>query len=85
MARSLLWPLRDERIMPDVSHGFHIFRDGNAWCAVGPHFRDLMQDKAGFGDTPQHAYSRWKTDNSRDPWWRDKPMPDFDRFTVHDS
>ena len=36
---------------PDVSQGFHLFKDGNAWCAVGPHFQNLQESDAGFGDT----------------------------------
>lgn len=36
-------------------HGFHIFRDGNAWCAVGPHFHDLAVSDAGFGPTKSDA------------------------------
>lgn len=34
-----------------------IFMDGNQWCAVGPGFRDLQQDHAGFGDTPVEAFA----------------------------
>ena len=32
-----------------------LYMDGNKWCAVGPHFRNLQQDHAGFGDTKQEA------------------------------
>ncbi len=32
-----------------------LFKDGNAWCAVGCHFRDLAVDVAGFGDTQTEA------------------------------
>lgn len=39
----------------DVRQGFHLYMDGNAWCAVGPHHIDLMQSSAGFGDTQQAA------------------------------
>lgn len=37
-------------------NGYRIFRDGNMWCAVGPHFRNPQQDHAGFGETPELAY-----------------------------
>lgn len=29
--------------------------DGNMWCAVGPHFRNLAIDVAGFGLTQEKA------------------------------
>ena len=46
----------------DVSHGFHVFRDGDAWCAVGPHFIDLMKSTAGFGNTPASGRTTdWKS------------------------
>ena len=32
-----------------------VFRDGNAWCAVGPDFVNLQESPAGFGDTPDAA------------------------------
>jgi len=67
----------------DVSHGWHIFRDGNAWCAVGPHFVDLMQLKAGFGDTPDAAIVALRGELDHDPWWRNKPLPTLDKFTIH--
>lgn len=33
----------------------HIYPDGNQWCAVWLHHRDLALDPAGFGDTPEAA------------------------------
>lgn len=39
----------------DVKQGFHLYMDGNAWCAVGPHHIDLQQSAAGFGATQQEA------------------------------
>lgn len=70
--------------IPDVSHGFHIFMDGNAWCAVGPAFRDLQQDSAGFGHTPRAAYEAWWSANERLTNFRAvvHSKPDFSRFTV---
>lgn len=71
--------------VPDFSNGFHIFLDGNMWCAVGPHFRDLMQDRAGFGETQQAAYEAWWKDNEHSPNFRAvvHSKPDLSRFTVH--
>lgn len=32
-----------------------IFRDGNQWCATYPHFENLHESEAGFGDSPGEA------------------------------
>jgi hypothetical protein len=32
-----------------------VFRDGDAWCAVGPDFTNLQESPAGFGPTPEDA------------------------------
>lgn len=69
--------------MTDFSHGFHIFMDGNMWCAVGPHFRDLQSDHAGFGETPAAAYLAWWGDNRRLNAWRGHSEPGLDRFIIH--
>jgi hypothetical protein len=69
--------------MINVSHGFHIFRDGAAWCAVGPHFIDLMKSDAGFGDTPEEAVAEFHSVLRRDSWWQNKPLPTMDEFEVH--
>lgn len=76
-------PNDDLKPMPDVSHGFHVFRDGNAWCAVGPHFIDLMQSDAAFGDTPEIAVENLRIQVAGQRWWQDKVFPAFDKFTVH--
>lgn len=68
--------------MPDVAHGFHVFRDGNQWCAVGPHFLDLMKDPAGFGDTVEDAVQELRQQLSRNPWWRDKALPTVGDFKI---
>lgn len=34
---------------------YRIFKDGDRWCAVGPGFRNLQEDPAGFGPTPHAA------------------------------
>ncbi len=38
-----------------------LYRDGNKWCAVGLHFRNLAIDLAGFGDTQVEAVSSLNT------------------------
>jgi|TARA_R110000824_G_scaffold330976_1_gene517733 hypothetical protein len=43
----------------DVSRGYHIYRDGNMWCAVGPHFRNLQESDAAFGPTPIDALNEF--------------------------
>lgn len=71
----------------DIAHGFHIFRDGNAWCAVGPHFQDLQTSEAGFGDTPEEAHAAFRDECMRSSWWQKQPgpFPAIDRFTIHSS
>lgn len=70
---------------PDYSHGFHIFKDGNMWCAVGPHFRNIQEDRAGFGETPLIAYTAWWAANEHSPNIRAvvHSEPGLDAFTVH--
>jgi hypothetical protein len=77
--------VRALKTLPDTSHGFHIFKDGSAWCAVGPHFRDLMQDRAGFGDAPEDAFEAWWQANENSPNIRAvvQTKPAFSDFTVH--
>lgn len=45
-----------------VALGWHVIRDGNAWCAIGPIFQDLLVSRAGWGSTPEEAraaLARW--------------------------
>lgn len=69
--------------MHAYSRGFHIFRDGTAWCAVGPQFIDLMASDTGFGDTLETAVSDLNSVLSRRRWWQDKVLPTLKDFTVH--
>lgn len=69
--------------LPDVSHGFHIFADGNVWCAVGPDFIDLVKSRAGFGYTPEDAYADWWYANQNTVFWQTNAKPDFDKFVIH--
>lgn len=41
-----------ERAMPFQRR---LYMDGDQWCAVGPGFRNLAIDPAGFGGTPAAA------------------------------
>lgn len=67
------------------SHGFHLFMDGNAWCAVGPHFIDLMKSPAGFGMTHEDAVLALHKEIRKDRWWDNKPLPSVAEFTVHED
>jgi hypothetical protein len=69
--------------MMDLSHGFHLFRDGGAWCAVGPHYIELVLSPAGFGATKEDAVKALHVALRKDGW-RDKPMPEMSSFKVHD-
>jgi hypothetical protein len=60
--------------------GFHIFQDGNSWCAVGPNFIDLQESVAGFGSTPIAAYTQWLV---RRAGRRGALPPRYKDFTVH--
>jgi len=64
--------------------GFRIFRDGNAWCAVEPHFQNLQESRAGFGDTPEEAYLNCVKELEKSNWWRNQPdfPPQFSEFKV---
>lgn len=58
MELAKLWQCDDEDA-PHYAHhlGGEIYMDGNQWCVVGPGFRNLQQDCAGFGDTPVEAFA----------------------------
>lgn len=67
----------------DVSRGFHLYMDGNAWCAVGPHHVDLQRSYAGFGGTQQAAIDDlWRQIKDTAPC-RSSGKPTIDAFTVH--
>jgi hypothetical protein len=38
-----------------VTLGWHVIREGDAWCAVGPLFEDLLVSPSGWGSTPEQA------------------------------
>lgn len=68
---------------PDVSTGYHLFKDGNAWCAVGPNFVNLQESDAGFGDTPERAFNAWRYANRNNI--SPDLMPVFADFKLHDA
>jgi hypothetical protein len=45
-----------------------IVLDGNAWCAYRLPFRNLQEDDAGFGDTPQMALTALLESELPDGW-----------------
>lgn len=67
----------------EISQGYHLFRDGNAWCAVGPHFQDLHQSLAGFGDDPAGAVDNLRSAIVNAEPTRRHPLPVLKDFTVH--
>jgi len=42
----------------------NVFRDGNAWCATYDDFRNLQEDVAGFGSTPNEAVNDLKSNST---------------------
>ena len=64
--------------------GFHLFRDGDMWAAVGPHFVDLQQSPAGFGMTKAEAVQALHAE-LRKVGWPESAMPALIRFKVHDE
>jgi hypothetical protein len=69
--------------MMDLSYGFHLFRDGGAWCAVGPNYIELVLSPVGVGATQEDAVKALHV-ALRKSGWCDKPMPEMSSFKVHD-
>jgi hypothetical protein len=42
-------------VSADIASGWHLVRDGNAWCALGPEFYDLAVSAVGWGSSPEAA------------------------------
>jgi hypothetical protein len=63
--------------------GFHIFRDGNSWCAVGPNFLNLQESVAGFGSTSMAAYAQWLVQRTCQRDRRGALPPRYKDFTIH--
>jgi hypothetical protein len=66
----------------DTSEGYHLFKDGDTWLAVGPEFVDLQHSPAGFGSTPQEAVRVLQAE-LRKAGSPDNSIPKLDDFTVH--
>lgn len=66
----------------DISHGFHLFKDGDACAAVGPEFVDLQRSPAGFGETPRAAVRALQVE-LRKAGWPDHAIPKIGDFKVH--
>jgi hypothetical protein len=67
----------------DISDGFHLLKDGNAWCAVGPDFIDLQQSPAGFGATQAAAVGALRIKLRRRGWLY-RLLPALEEFEVHE-
>ena len=68
--------------MADISTGFHLLGDGDAWVAVGPEFVDLQRSPAGFGATPEEAIQALGAELRRQGW-PDHSVPRLQGFKVH--
>jgi hypothetical protein len=47
---------RSEMLGESLETAVRFFRDGDAWCCVGPDFVSLAESPAGFGQTMEMAY-----------------------------
>ena len=71
-----------DRDIGTLAHGFHLLKDGDAWCAVVPDFLDLQRSPAGFGDTQQEAVRALRVD-LRTAGYPDRSLPSLGEFAVH--
>lgn len=62
----------------DICFGWHVIRDGQAWCAIGPEFDDLEVNIVGWGSTPQAA-----RDMLSSQYGGELAVPDLIDFQVH--
>lgn len=67
-----------------TAHGYRIFRDGNAWGAIGPNFVDIQESPSGWGPTPREAYERFIRKPEFIDWRKanDLPLPAFEEFEI---
>jgi hypothetical protein len=68
----------------DIGPGFHLLRDGHAWCAVGPEYVDLQRSPTGFGYTKAEAVKALRGE-LRKAGGPDSALPALSGFTVHDK
>jgi hypothetical protein len=71
-----------DRDIGAIAHGFHLLKDGDTWCAVGPEFVDLVQSPAGFGNTPKEAVKDLRA-RLRIAGYPDAALPRLGDFIVH--
>lgn len=77
---------RGESCRIDIHKGWHVYRDGDQWCAVGPNFTSLEESPVGFGPHIGGAVTNLRNElYKRDPEYsrNTKFMPDIGDFTVH--
>jgi hypothetical protein len=68
----------------NISYGFHLFRNGDTWCAVGPDFVDIQRSPAGFRETQEGAVNALHAE-LRKRGWHDSALPVLGCFKVHDD
>jgi len=66
----------------DISHGFYLLKDGDAWAAVGPDYIDLVRSPAGFGQTQEQAVRKLQAE-LRKAGYPDHAIPKIGEFKVH--
>lgn len=71
----------ENRDFPDISSGWHIFADGNMWCAVGPNFENLQESLSGFGYTQREAHAQLLLAMKKEG--AEVQAPSFEHFTIH--
>jgi hypothetical protein len=71
--------------LPKEHVGYRIFKDGDAWCAVGPEFVDPAASVSGWGDSPTEAYIDWCRRSLLDHERRDQLLPLFADFQIEIS
>jgi hypothetical protein len=69
----------------DLSHGFHLYRHGTAWCAIGPKFENVHVSVIGFGDTMCDACNEHWKQLSLCREWQSHERPPFYLFKVWDE
>lgn len=60
-----------------VALGWHIIHDGDAWCAIGPAFADLLVSPAGWGATPEEARAALAIQHQRNDSAVVPALPEF--------
>src|SRR5262245_22063609 len=66
----------------DISEGFHLLKDGEAWAAVGPDLVDLVRSPAGFGSFKEDPVKKLRAELRR-AGYPDRALPKLGDFKVH--